>query len=108
MNHARRRLWAGLLASAATLAAGVKAPAQTKALTAYADDVSELLTRRATLETTLEAVRKGHPEAPVHARGLVDKVRPAMGALRAVSDRLEAHTDSALWPFPTYHQMLFQ
>ncbi len=93
---------------AATVAAGLKVPAQSKALSEYADGVSELLTKRQALETTLDAVRKGHPEAPVHARGLVDKVRPAMVALRAISDRLEAHTDAALWPFPTYHQMLFQ
>jgi glutamine synthetase type III len=31
-----------------------------------------------------------------------------MAALRAVADRLEGRTDAALWPFPTYHQMLFQ
>ncbi len=92
----------------AAVAAGLKVPAQTKALSDYADGVSELLTKRAALDAALEAVKKGHPEAPVHARGIVDKVRPAMGALRAVADRLEAHTDSALWPFPTYHQMLFQ
>ncbi len=31
-----------------------------------------------------------------------------MAALRAACDAVESHTDAALWPFPTYHQMLFQ
>ena len=47
-------------------------------------------------------------EIEKRARTLVDKVRPAANALRVVCDRLESTTAAALWPFPTYHQMLFQ
>ncbi len=93
---------------AAAAAANVDVAAQRKALGAYAADVNDLLAKRAALEAAQAEVRKGHPEAAVHARGLVDVVRPAMAALRAAADRLESETDAALWPFPTYHQMLFQ
>ena len=93
---------------AAASAAGLKVAGQAKALGAYAAGIEDLLAKRAALEGALLVVKRGHPEAPVHARGLCDKVRPAMAALRAVADRLEAVTDAALWPFPTYHQMLFQ
>jgi glutamine synthetase len=89
-------------------AAKGKVAAQEKALVAYSADLDEAHAKRAALAAALAAVKKGHPEPAVHARGLCDKVRPAMGALRAVCDRIEASTDASLWPFPTYHQMLFQ
>jgi glutamine synthetase len=92
---------------AAAAAANVPVAAQRKALESYASDLNDCVSKRAALEALLAEVRKGHPEASVHARGLVDRVRPAMAALRAAADRLESQTDAALWPFPTYHQMLF-
>jgi glutamine synthetase len=94
---------------AAVEAAGATGTApQREALAAYASDLSDLLARRADLAAAIEAVRSGHPDPGAHARALCDRVRPAMKALRAVADRLEARTDAALWPFPTYHQLLFQ
>jgi glutamine synthetase len=42
------------------------------------------------------------------ARYLADTLRPAMDQLREACDALERRTDGTLWPFPTYHQMLFQ
>ena len=36
-----------------------------------------------------------------------DNVLPAMSALRASADRLEAITDRSYWPFPTYDELLF-
>ena len=92
----------------ATKAAGVPVVAQKKELTDYAAAVKECLARRDALEAALAQVRRLHPEPDRHARLLADKVRPSMVALRAACDRLEAATDAALWPFPTYHQMLFQ
>ena len=46
------------------------------------------------------------PEA--EAFYLADRVVPAMARLREACDALERRTDAALWPFPTYHQLLFQ
>ena len=95
-------------AVAAAEAAGLKVPAQSKALAEFAKGVDDLLVKKSALEATIEGLHKGHPEAPAHARAVCDKLRPAMSALRAVADALETHTDAALWPFPTYHQLLFQ
>ena len=95
-------------AVSAAEAAGVKVPAQAKALAEYAKGIEEILATKAALEAVLAGLKKGHPEAPAHARGICDKLRPAMNALRAASDAIEVHTDSALWPYPTYHQLLFQ
>ena len=36
-----------------------------------------------------------------------DKVIPAMTALRSAADQLEPLVDKALWPFPTYSDLLF-
>jgi len=91
----------------AAVAAGAKAVSRTKALVAYATDVNELVEKRDALVEVLADLTKSH-DAPAHARAVCDKLRPAMGALRAVCDRLESRTDAALWPFPTYHQLLFQ
>jgi glutamine synthetase len=93
---------------AAAEAAGVKVPAQQKALAAYAADVGELIAARKALDAALAATRKQHHDAPEHARAVCDRLRPALSAVRAVADRLETTTDAALWPFPTYHQLLFQ
>src|SRR5205814_10361592 len=93
---------------AAAEAAGLKVHAQKKALAAYASDVDDLLTARKALDTALAASRKHHHDPAAHARAISDGLRPALGALRTVADRLESSTDAALWPFPTYHQMLFQ
>ncbi|MCC7138057.1 MAG: glutamine synthetase III [Planctomycetes bacterium] len=92
----------------AAKAAGAKVPAQEKAFAEYAAGVDELLARKAALEAALVKIKKAHPEAPAHARWVCDELRPAMNAVRAASDALEARTEGALWPFPTYHQMLFQ
>ena len=36
-----------------------------------------------------------------------DSVKPAMGALRKPCDQLELLVDKAMWPFPTYEDILF-
>ena len=43
-------------------------------------------------------------EASIHA---ADKIIPAMESARKVSDSLETITDKALWPIPTYSDILF-
>ena len=42
------------------------------------------------------------------ARHSVDVLIPAMDRLREAIDTLERRTDDALWPYPSYHEMLFQ
>jgi len=95
-------------AVAAAKSSGVDVPGQSKVLASYVADLELLLAKRAALASAIDAVKKAHPSPAVHARRLCDEVRPAMAALRQASDRLEAATDAALWPFPTYHQLLFQ
>jgi len=62
----------------------------------------------------LNAVRKALGDAPEdeasveRARYLADHLVPAMNQLRAACDAVERSADAKLWPFPTYHQMLFQ
>ena len=93
---------------AAAKSSGVDVPGQSKALASYVESVELLLAKRSALAAALDAIRKTHADPATHARRLCDEVRPAMVALRQASDRIEAVTDAALWPFPTYHQMLFQ
>jgi glutamine synthetase len=93
---------------AAARAADLDVGAQAKALAAYADGVTALIAKRNALESVQAAVRKAHGSVPDHARACADRLRPAMAALREAADDLEARTDAALWPFPTYTQMLFQ
>jgi glutamine synthetase len=36
-----------------------------------------------------------------------DKVVPAMAKLREIGDEIEVLTPHAIWPLPTYREMLF-
>ena len=45
--------------------------------------------------------------AAVQAAAIRDGLQPAMDRLRAVCDEAEALTDAAVWPFPTYAELLF-
>jgi glutamine synthetase len=49
---------------------------------------------------------EGGPAA--HANHGVARLIPAMNELRDACDTLERRTDESAWPFPSYHQMLFQ
>jgi len=42
-----------------------------------------------------------------HARYMRDKVIPAMAKLRVTGDEIEVLTPHAIWPLPTYREMLF-
>jgi len=45
--------------------------------------------------------------AEKHAKYMRDKVVPAMARLRLTGDELEVSTPHAIWPLPTYREMLF-
>jgi len=49
----------------------------------------------------------GEDELLAHATFFHDKIVPAMLAVRASADALEALTDDDLWPLPKYREMLF-
>ena len=49
----------------------------------------------------------GGGSAEKHAKYMRDKVVPAMVKLRALGDEIEVSTPHALWPLPTYREMLF-
>src|SRR5262249_2590971 len=93
---------------AAAQTAGAKTPTQSKALAEYAAAIEDCLNKRAALDAALAKARKSHADAAAHARSICDDVRPARAALGGAADLLESKTDAALWPFPTYHQLLFQ
>jgi glutamine synthetase len=45
--------------------------------------------------------------AEKHAKYMRDKVVPAMAKLRDIGDQIEVLTPHAIWPLPTYREMLF-
>jgi glutamine synthetase len=45
--------------------------------------------------------------AEKHAKYMRDKVVPAMAKLRDIGDEIEVLTPHAIWPLPTYREMLF-
>jgi glutamine synthetase len=78
---------------------------ETKALAHEVNNLARDL-RRATRE--LADVRAGLPEAAAEAvRYGADTLRPAMAAVRAACDALEALVPGDLWALPTYREMLF-
>jgi glutamine synthetase len=91
-------------AVSATEAAGVKCLDTLQALGEFVNLVSrfrEALTR-------LEKAASHHDDDSVkHAQWIKDKVKPAMADLRAVGDTIETHVEAALWPMPSYREMLF-
>jgi len=57
----------------------------------------------------LEATLQGHHAGDLNAqmRHCADVLLPLMGAVREAADGLESLVDDALWPLPTYQEMLF-
>ena len=45
--------------------------------------------------------------AEKHAKFMRDKVVPGMARLRETGDSIEVLTPHAIWPLPTYREMLF-
>jgi glutamine synthetase len=89
-------------AAAVLKSAGGKSAA--KALAAVAKLTDELADAVAALEK-LRA--QSHPNTHAAARHAVAKVVPAMQRVRAAADGLEEIVSDALWPLPTYQELLF-
>jgi glutamine synthetase len=87
------------------VAAGVGAASEKRRLIEADRLLEQMDTRAITLEKALAEAESAEDsyETCVLCR---DKVLPAMAALREAADALEQVTSSALWPFPTYEQLL--
>jgi glutamine synthetase len=89
---------------AAVKAAGGKSAQSKKLLATYTKLVDKLKIESDGLAKTLE---HGAGSAEKHAKFMRDKVVPAMARLRDVGDQIEVLTPHAIWPLPTYREMLF-
>jgi glutamine synthetase len=92
--------------SVAAVRAGGGSSAQgKKLLAAYTKLVDKFKAQTDALAKLLD----NHNGAPAekHAKYMRDKVVPAMASLREVGDEIEVLTPHALWPLPTYREMLF-
>ncbi len=91
-------------------AAAVKAAGATsKSTSQLLDDLIRLIDDfRARTEKVSKLVEhEGTGSAETHAKHFRDHVVPAMADLREAGDKLETVIPHALWPLPTYREMLF-
>ena len=87
---------------AAMKAAGF--PAEMSLLGQVSAPIAELTSALSGLKAALAAHVEGSFAEALHAR---DVLLPAMDAVRAAADALEAIVADDLWPLPTYQEMLF-
>jgi len=88
----------------ATRASGGTTVQSKKLLVAYSKLIDQFKAQADALNLLLE---HGSPSAERHAKYMRDKVVPAMLKLRETGDAIEVLTPHALWPLPTYREMLF-
>jgi glutamine synthetase len=89
---------------AAVKAGGGKSTQGKKLLGTYTKLVDKLKTDTDALAKLLE---HSGGSADKHAKFMRDKVVPAMSKLRETGDAIEVLTPHAIWPLPTYREMLF-
>ncbi len=87
-------------------AAGVKPETQARLLKKLNTDISAAAAAVEELEAAV-AQATGHAHADKKAECYRDVVVPAMVALRKIVDGVEPVVDAAVWPLPTYADMLF-
>ena len=76
--------------------------------TALLTQVTKLIGDLQTGLTGLESASAHHGGSVMdEAKGFCNTVLPAMLKLREAADALEGVVDDALWPLPTYQEMLF-
>ena len=91
---------------AATQAADVDASEARAHLEQYVELLGKFRAAIETLDRATNEAGEAHGDVLEHAEAVRDRVRPAMGELRALADQLEAHVPRDLWPLPTYREML--
>ena len=114
LNMARRQIlpacirYSSVLGNAVGLvsSAGVEAGPQKEMLENVCSLIAEMKNHISKLESIVSEGRKV-VNITEKARFSRDNIVPAMQALRATSDELEAVVDAELWPLPTYAEMLF-
>jgi len=89
---------------AAAKAAGVPSKEGKKTLAALVKTIDQFRAQTAKLE---QAAAHGGGSAEKHAKYMRDNVVPAMVKLRELGDHLELTVPHAIWPLPTYREMLF-
>jgi glutamine synthetase len=90
---------------AAAKAAGAAVPAGLETFGTLVSSINELQLAIKNLEKAQGHHHEG--DAYVHAKHMREHVFPALNAVRAAADALEGLVDDALWPLPTYREMLF-
>ncbi len=83
----------------------IGAPVDTASFEAVTAQVAGLKAGIAQLEAAI--AHDGEHDGLGEARHARDELMPAMAAVRAASDALEAEVADDLWPLPTYQEMLF-
>ena len=103
--------YAASLASALNGMRAANPALPTKAEEEMLSRIAELTDRLYGELTRLDRAAAGVPkdagDALTIAAAYKDAVVPVMGALRKIADELESSVDSALWPYPTYGDLLF-
>ena len=92
--------------AAAVKAVGANADAHCKSLNEICTLIGSLQDGIATLESAVDKA-SGVDDVAEQAAAYRDAVIPAMGAVRDSADKLEMIVDAAIWPLPTYSEMLF-
>ena len=116
LNMARRDIFpavSGYVKTLAATAAEIKAALPGAEAPAEEETARELLS----LNTTIAAKSKeleslisegqAVSETKAQAAFFAEKVLPVMDELRSAADKAEVLTDSSVWPFPTYGDLLF-
>src|SRR5262245_66689061 len=89
---------------AAVRAGGGKSTQGKKLLTSYTKLVDKF---KAQTDSLTAALDHNGGSAEKHAKYMRDKIVPAMAKLRDIGDEIEVLTPHAIWPLPTYREMLF-
>ena len=90
---------------AAVKAGGGRSAQAKKLLGTYTKLVDRLRLETQALEGLLDHSSNG--SSGKHAKFMRDKIVPAMAKLRTTGDEIEVLTPHAIWPLPTYREMLF-
>ncbi len=89
-------------------AAGADASCPAAVLTDLTESYSALKDATVALEKASAAADAAHGDALKQARAIRDQVIPKIAKMREIVDSLEGKVDSALWPMPTYADLLFK
>ena len=100
-----QKMMADAIQSAAT--AGMAVEDQKAELAHFVDSANALFRGLNAVRRALHGM-PGEDGSPELARYVADHLVSAMSELREACDAIERRGDADLWPFPTYHEMLFQ